>query len=79
MPRFNSDSDFIQAVLKDESWRKSFYWVTNKKPEDAKFYVKEGQVRSDFINREGKPMYFYFYFCAPPEFNPYLICGTKFI
>lgn len=75
----NISSDFIQEVLTHESFpHKPFYWATGKQAKDAVFYVRDGEVRSDFVNSKGQPMYFYFYFVQPAGFNPYLICGAKF-
>ena len=77
--KFNSDSEYIQTVLKEESWHKSFYWATGKKPKDAEFYVQEDRVYSNFTNSKGRAMRFYFYFCSPINFSPYLVCGTEFV
>lgn len=78
--QFNSDEEYIQAVLNHESFpSKPFYWATGKQPKDASFYVKDGQVRSDFVSSEGKLMSWFFYFKSPLDFNPYLIAGTKFV
>lgn len=58
---------------------KSFYWATGKRVKEAKFYLSGNRVYSNFTNSEGRAMRFYFYFCSPPELNPYLICGAEFI
>lgn len=80
--QFNSDQEYIQTVLAHEDMKsvgKTYYWATNKQLKDGVFYVDSGEVRSSFINSDGKPMYFYFYLNQPVNYNVQLIAGARFI
>jgi hypothetical protein len=80
--QFNSDQEYVQAVLSHEDMKsvgKTFYWATNKLIKDAVFYVAGGEIRSNFIDNKGNPMYFYFYLNQPNGYNSQLMVGTRFI
>jgi hypothetical protein len=77
---FQSDSEYIQTVLKDERFPvKTYFWTTNQQPREDLFRVENNQVVGDFTRADGVKMQFYAYFVAPKDFVPYMIVGTRFL
>ena len=71
--KFTSDSEYINSVFSHPHFPK------RKVDLLSHAYVKDSEVRINFINSDNIQMYHYFYINEPQGYEKQLVWGTRFI